>query len=143
MTTLICDVDHTLFDSRWRDSLMGDWDAYNSAAPGDPPVPEMIAMVNSLHDSGWPTICLTARMEKWRPMTLRQLLDHGVLYDSLVMRPQEDFRPAAILKVSLVMRHLTSLDDILVIDDREDVVAAFREQGVTVLQTHVRPIRKG
>jgi len=144
MKWLICDVDHTLFDSRGRDGLANekDWDAYNAAAWKDPPVPEMIALVNSLHASGWPTICLTACAEKWRPVKMRQLLDHGVEYDELIMRPHEDFRPSPALKVGLLMRRLRSLDDVgLVIEDRDDVVAAFKEQNITVLQSHVRMIK--
>ena len=149
MTTsrwLVCDLDHTLFDSRGRDAMLVppvDWDAYQLASPDDPPVPEMIAMVNSLHRTGWSTLCLTGRNEKFRPLTARQLLDHGVDYDELLMRPLEDFRPAPALKLGLLMRRLGSLADVgLVVEDRDDCVAAFKGHGLTVLQAHVRPINR-
>jgi len=143
---VVCDIDHSVSDARWRDGMMAPegsaataWDAYNEAAKDDRPIPEVIELLRALHNDGWGTVALTARPIKWKPVTQSWLLEHDVPFDELLMRPHEDFRPAPMVKVSLIMKRFGNLADIrLVIDDRSDVIAAFLEQGITALQVHAR-----
>lgn len=145
-----CDIDHSVSDARWRDGMAGimddvrsGWDEYNAAAADDRPIPEVIELLRSLHRDGWGTIGLTARPIKWKSVTQRWLLEHDVPFDELLMRAHEDFRPAPMVKLSLLSARFGSLSDIkLVIDDRSDIVSAFVEMGITALQVHARTINE-
>lgn len=137
---ILCDLDHCLSDAAGRDHLIaaGDWDAYHSAAIDDPPVHDMIDLLRSIggeHDL-WG---LTGRNEKWRALTNGWLLKHGLLLDDILMRPDDDFTPAAELKIRMVRERLGPDEAIRrqvlsVLDDREDVLAIFAAIGVTTLQ---------
>lgn len=137
---ILCDLDHCLSDAAGRDHMIaaGDWDAYHAAAIDDPPVKDMIELLHSTasYHQFWG---LTSRNEKWRTLTVTWLLKHGLLLDDILMRPDNDFTPAAEMKIRLVRERLG--DDaairrqvLAVFDDREDVLATFAAIGVTTLQ---------
>lgn len=132
----LCDVDHTISDSRWRDHLLGDWPAYYERQMEDRPVRSVIRMVNSMSLMGDRVIHLTARTEIYRRETLDWMLLHRVMTDGLIMRPCEDFSPSADLKIRLAMENFGErLEGVgLIIDDREDVLERFRAIGVETLQ---------
>jgi len=128
---VIIDIDHTLADAAWRDHLIGgDWDVYHEQAHKDEPFEHMKKVVEALNKSLY-VIALTARPKKWRTVTLRWLAEHGFAIDELVMRDDDDFRPAHELKLDLVRKRIPNLDAIVcVIDDRQDVLDAFLAAGV-------------
>jgi hypothetical protein len=153
-TTLLVDLDHTVFDSAWRDNLMGadgsdwgGWDAYHLASEDDPPATDIIGLINTLHFGGdWMTVAITARPEKWRFMTMRQLVRHEVQIDVLLMRPENDYRKTPEVKVELFedacRRGLVPREDVaFILDDRDDVCAAFKAIGITALQVYNRKYR--
>lgn len=138
---VLCDLDHTLSDAAWRDPLIErGWDEYNAAAEADQPVGEIRDLVNTLYFRGYRIIMLTARDEKWRGMTQRWLEDKTIRYSELVMRPSGNPTPAAVLKVDLARKYLPKVA--FVLEDREDICAAFTNSGVTVLQTRVRRVSR-
>jgi phosphoglycolate phosphatase-like HAD superfamily hydrolase len=143
---IACDLDHTLFDSAWRDPYLGDptwpadprWDEYNRRAAEDKPFPHVIDLLKSL-EQRWNICMLTARPVKWRTMTKISLVRYQVPYHELLMRPAEDSRPSPALKMGELMRRFGHLDDIdFVIDDREDVAKFLASKNVSVLQAHIR-----
>jgi HAD superfamily, subfamily IIIB (Acid phosphatase) len=147
MRLLLVDIDHTLSDAAVRDHMMDAcyrdkaWDAYHEASAHDKPVPEMVALVNSLQISGWYVVGLTTRPEKWRTLTVSWLLKHQVNVDHLLMRPDDDYRPNNQSKLAVFKEYAAqngSFEDIIVIDDHEGIVTAFKAEKITVLQAHVR-----
>jgi phosphoglycolate phosphatase-like HAD superfamily hydrolase len=148
MRLILVDIDHTLSDAAWRDHMMEacyrdkNWDEYHAASADDKPVPEMVAMINSLQKSGWYVTALTTRPEKWRVLTNAWLLKHGVLIDDLLMRPDGDYLPNNESKLAVFKKYVSQngirFENIIVIDDHERIVSIFKAEKITVLQTHVR-----
>jgi hypothetical protein len=152
---LIVDIDHTISDANWRNDLLdaaqisfatvdktsNAFDRYHEASIKDKPIEEMILLVNTLHKAGWAVIGLTTRPEKWRNLTNTWMITHGAHFDVLLMRPNDDYRPAAQSKLATLKDWLQyssvalkKENTIIVLDDREDIREAFRAEGFTVLQ---------
>jgi len=130
---LITDLDHTLAASAWRDQYIGDWDTYHALAKNDKPIWPMIALVNSMAQD-FKVVCITTRPEYWRRSTNDWLLQNNVKIHDLLMRPHGDFRPSPELKVELARPYWNnSFTPIIAIDDREDVLAAYRTVGIITL----------
>ncbi len=142
---ILVDIDHTLASSFWRDDMIGDWDAYHAVSGQDEPLQDVVTMVNALYGSGKTVIGMTARPEKWRQVTMEWLVKHFVSMDELLMRPDDDFRPAPEVKVALALERFQDESNLvaqvaLVLDDREDVIEAFRALGVTAMQVFGRRV---
>lgn len=141
--TILVDIDHTISNSFWRDSMMGnrDWDAYHSASVDDKPIPDTIDMLCALQVQGYKIIGITARPEKWRDLTMKWLIRHLVCMDELLMRPDDSFRPAPEIKMELVAKRFGDnlCEEVaFIMDDRDDIATAFKGCGITVLQVHAR-----
>lgn len=138
---VLCDVDHTMSDSSWRDPMLegaekwNGWDAYHAHAYLDNPIVEVIQLVNSLSRK-FHVIAITVRPDKWRQMTMEWMIRNGVMIEEILMRPDDDFHPSPELKMMLARQRFTDVtkEIALVIDDREDVCTAFRSIGITTLQ---------
>jgi hypothetical protein len=116
------------------------WKPYYEAADFDQPDHAMIGLINTLA-SAYQIVAVTARHEAFRNGTAAQLLKHGVEIDELLMRPDNDFRSAVDVKIDLVDQFTDGKIAercLLILDDREDVVRAFRQLGVTGLVVHKR-----
>jgi hypothetical protein len=137
---ILVDIDHTISDAAWRDGMIENesWDAYHMASIKDPPVQEMVNLINAMSLTGHVVYGFTARPEKWRKLTMDWMVSHEVLIFYVLMRNDEDFRPADQIKTELVDDYLKRITIDLVIDDREDVCLAFKARGITTLQVSVR-----
>lgn len=140
---ILVDMDHTLSDAARRDPLIGGeggWDAYHMASQQDQPVHDIAYLVNALHNFGYTIVGITARPEKWRQLTMEWLSKHQIAMDELLMREGTDFRPANEIKFELAIHRFQDLrtDVAFIIDDREDVCAAFKAFGITTLQCSAR-----
>jgi hypothetical protein len=137
---VIIDIDNTLSDSTWREELIKEqgWDAFHAAGKDDEPIKAMVKLISALCDSSQITeiVALTARPEKWRAQTMLWLVTNEIYVDELIMRPDNDFAPSRTLKVKLAKEQMADRWDQvgLIIDDREDVITAFRAEGKTCLQ---------
>ena len=142
--TFLVDLDHTVFASWPRDGLIGGeggWDAYHSASVDDGVIKDVVDIINSLVSFGWTGIGITARPEKWRALSMKKLMQHSVMLDELLMRPDAAFHPAPELKVQLAQNRFGSslLDEVaFLLEDREDVCEAFNQLGITTLQVRGR-----
>ena len=140
---VIVDIDNVISDSRWREEHLPDFDKFHSLCGQDHPVAPVVALVNTLGlGGGFELIGVTGRNEKWRAETVSWMLRHGVWIDDILMRPDTDFRPAPELKLALVRQRLG--DDYMirervafVLDDREDILGAFRSLGVIGLRVTI------
>lgn len=140
---VLCDIDHTISDAYWRDDMIGGdggWDAYHAAGERDAPLTDTIAMLNALVAAGYVAVGLTARPEKWRSQTQGWLVRNGVYMTHLLMRPERCFLPSPKVKLQEIAAAFPNFRDevFLVMDDRDDVCAAFRGEGLTVHQVYAR-----
>ena len=149
MTTrkhILVDIDHTLASSFWRDDMIGGeggWDAYHAASSEDEPIHDVVTIVNAFYGVGMTVIGVTARPEKWRQVTMGWLVKHFISMDELLMRPDDAYHPAPEIKVALALERFDNKANLkdqvaLVIDDRDDVIEAFRALGVTAIQVFGR-----
>jgi hypothetical protein len=59
----------------------------------------------------------------------------GIIYDTLVMRPNDDYDPDHILKSRILDALIDEgYDPKMVFDDRDAVVKMWRDRGLTCLQ---------
>lgn len=140
--SILIDIDHTLSDAFWRDDMyhdpLVDFDDYFAAAKDDSTLCDTVRLMNTLaRDFNF--IVLTARPEKWRQLTMQWLIEHGVMAEEVLMRPDDCFDPSPKVKVDLAMKRFGDEKGMrehiaLVVDDREDVVAAFAALGITSMQ---------
>lgn len=139
---VLVDIDHTISNSFWRDGMIGGeggWDAYHAASKDDKPIYEIVRLVWGLKSSGFIIYGLTARPEKWRKLTMEWLVRNNIQLDDILMRPDTAYHPAPEIKLKLVQERFENIDEIaMVLDDRDDVVAAFKALGVTAIQVHGR-----
>jgi hypothetical protein len=137
---VLIDIDHVISDAAWRDEMIGGdggWDAYHAESINDDPCHDIVQLVNALHSSGLQVIGLTARPEKWRMLTNSWLIKHSIQLDEILMRPDKNFSPSPELKISLardLFQGKVADNVAFILDDRDDVVAAFRAEGITALQ---------
>jgi hypothetical protein len=139
---IICDIDGTISDAghRIEHAQLGDWDTFHSLAHLDGPIHSTIGALHSFYPH-YDITLMTGRPEKYRSITDSWLIDHGLHYivDEIIMRPDSDFRPDGELKISLLEDRFGSKDQVLqevtlVLEDRDRVVEAMRDYGLTVWQ---------
>ena len=126
------DIDGVLADVRHRlhfiERRPRDWDGFFDAAVDDPVHPEGIALVETLrvdHE----IVYLTGRPRRLASDTERWLAEHGVGGHRLVMRPERDRRPAAIVKLELVKQISSGRRVAVIVDDDTDVIGTMRRAG--------------
>lgn len=102
----------------------------------DLPNAPVIAVIRALHAAGHRVVFLSGRSDKCRAETEEWLKKHvAVPFDALHMRAHGDNRRDSIVKVELFDAHVRDAYDVTcVLDDRDQVVEAWRALGLTVLQ---------
>tara|TARA_Y100000310_G_C20547602_1_gene746375 strand:- start:703 stop:1140 length:438 start_codon:yes stop_codon:yes gene_type:complete len=142
MPTIVIDLDGTLCDCEHRQHLAQaqQWDEFHSKLGDDLPHKEVALIVDRL--IGYEVIACTGRNEAWRIATEKWLRHFRFHVDALIMRPDGDWRSDHELKPVLLEEHFGSKEKvlnevILVLDDRDKVVEAWREYGLPCWQ--VRP----
>ncbi len=130
---IVVDIDGVLSDDRWRHDLRGDWDAYQAEAHKDQAVQPLVCLINCLVLACNAVVLITGRNERWRQPTMKWLLDNQVWVQDLLMRPDGDYRKSPELKLALAQDRFKGEPIHLVIDDREDILAAFRSTGAATM----------
>lgn len=139
-TIILVDIDHTISDAFHRDEMIGvaPWDEYHKRSIEDLPAKDFVEFYrNAKRVSHYNWIGITSRPEKFRGLTNQWLVRHNIELDDLWMRPDFNFNPAPDVKLSLCREKLGEdwqKDILLLIDDNEKVIEAFRGAGVTCLQ---------
>lgn len=141
---ILVDIDGTLADPRHRlhhiEGRTKDWDSFYADAIDDEPYEEITDLVWGLWTSGlYEPIFCTGRPESTREDTENWLEFTANLWapepEELLMRPDDDFRPDFEVKPELLEKAGIELDEIaFVLEDRDQVVAAWRDRGLRVLQ---------
>ncbi|BBH52763.1 hypothetical protein [Fluviispira sanaruensis] len=80
-------------------------------------------------------ILATGRNEFTRAITQEWLVQNDLRYDMLLMRKNHDYRLDAIVKEEIFRQEIeTNFDVLFCIDDRQQVVDAWRKLGLVCLQ---------
>jgi hypothetical protein len=129
-SAVLVDVDGTV-------ALRGDRSPYDeSRVHLDTPNRPVIAAVRALHAAGQRIVFCSGRTDGCRAATERWLGEHvAVAYEGLHMRRAGDRRKDWVVKSELYREHIEPRYDVLlVLDDRDQVVRAWRGLGLTVFQ---------
>ncbi|WP_240135721.1 phosphatase domain-containing protein [Streptomyces sp. MUM 178J] len=125
----VFDLDGTLSDARHRQRFLErrprDWNAFFSAAPADPPLPQGVAMCRAAAEE-CEVVYLTGRPERCRADAVAWIRARELPEGRLYMRGDDDRRPARRTKLEVLRtlgrgREIRMLvdDDELVCDDAE------------------------
>lgn len=143
---IIFDIDGTLANVEHRlHHLEGekDWPRFFTDMQDDKPIEPIAELARLLHKAveaqhGLDAVLIvTARPARpdWRQTTIDWLELHGIAYDRIYFREENDWRPDQLVKADILQQILDDgYDPQLVIDDRPQVVKMWREHGLTTLQ---------
>ena len=136
---LICDIDGTIADLAHRRVYIitrpKNYAAFEAGIPDDKPIQHIIDTVISFRDMGWFIIMCSGRGAQQREVTLEWMSKHGVPCQKLYMRAEKDYRADDIVKGELLDQILADgHEPALVLDDRDRVVAMWRERGIPCVQ---------
>lgn len=127
----IVDLDGTL-------ALIGDRSPYDWSRVGeDRPNVAVVQLIQALaaHPDVDAILVASGRDEACRAQTVAWLAFHDVPFDDLLMRPHHDRRADHIIKRELLNNRIRPAYDVVgVVDDRNSVVAMWRDEGLTCLQ---------
>lgn len=140
---VIVDIDGTISKVgdrlRFLSQKPKDWDSFYNDCFEDEPISDMINLVNILLPKYYVVFC-TGRRESVREMTVNWLKSNldikKVVYPlQLFMRSDGDFRHDTEVKPELLKKSSIQFSDIaFVLEDRNSMVAKWRELGLTCLQ---------
>jgi FMN phosphatase YigB (HAD superfamily) len=136
-TIVVFDIDGVLADVRHRlrfvEQKPKDWDSFFAAMDGDGPLETGIALAREHAAEGHRIVYLTGRNEEYRALTGHWLARHGLPEGRLVMRRDDDRRPARLFKPAALRRIATDGTVVAVVDDDAAVVAALTRDGWPVV----------
>lgn len=134
---VVVDLDGTVSDCGHRLHFIEggptkDWDAFYDGIKDDPPHLDICSLVRSIPA---PLYFVTGRPERVRKATERWLEDHMLVPTLLLMRGDDDHAEDFVIKLDHLTRiGLTPADVWFILEDRDQVVKAYRERGFRVLQ---------
>lgn len=155
---IVCDLDGTLCDMRHRQHLAqcGDWDAFHGMLDRDAPREVALKAINLLRNSGdedgnFPQLVfLTGRPEQYRFETEKWLSNEARMYEgddyvALLMRGKHQGGSDTVVKQEALETFLRDsygegvgadywMSRVLILDDRDKVVAHFRDLGYEAWQ---------
>ncbi|MEV1009662.1 hypothetical protein [Streptomyces sp. NPDC049881] len=135
----VFDLDGTLADVRHRlhhlASRPKDWNAFFRDAAKDTPLHDGVALAHERARTD-EIAYVTGRPERCRADTERWLARHGLPPGRLLMRRADDRRPARIAKPELLRELARGRTVSVVVDDDQQVCAAYRDAGFPVRHAH-------
>lgn len=140
MKTIICDIDGTIADCTHRLHYLSgsrkNWDAFFGAVHKDILIDPIANLMGVLAETGlYQIVLVSGRPESTRETTEKWLYDHNFIYTELYMRANGDHRQDYLVKSQILDALLGEGRSIsYVFDDRPQVIAMWRERGLTCLQ---------
>ena len=137
---VICDIDNTIADGSHRQHyLQGpkkDWKNFFAEMHNDGLKKDVAEIVDNYYFClGHSIIMCSGRPDEYRAVTTDWLSRHNVVHTKLLMRRRGDYRPDNLVKQIIWEHEIRPYYNVkFVLDDRDQVVKMFREQGLTVLQ---------
>ncbi len=140
---VIVDIDLTTFDSSHRGKRLEgkpwpttreEWLEWEEGMENDPHIQTAHDLVHMFRRSGLQIVFVTAREEYMRAKTVHCLKKH-FHPDSftLWMRPNDDRRPSAEVKLGLILKHVGIENVFCCMEDEVEVAKVFRAAGMYVL----------
>lgn len=138
-TCVLFDLDGTLADVSHRvvhvTSPKKDWQRFFDASIHDMPIFATSQLFFALQEAGHNVLIVTARPEDYRMLTEAWLHRWNLIPNALYMRKHGDFRQDAVIKAELLAQlREDGWQPMMVIDDRQQVVDMWKEQGLPVFQ---------
>ena len=145
----IFDIDGTLANSDHRKHLVKqqprDWDKFFDLCHLDAPIQHVCDLAGHLLDygdtlGGYEVLFMTGRPERCRIATEEWLARHSLQIqpEQLYMRPDGDYRDDTEVKLIMLAEiRREGFEPVMVFDDRNKVVAMWRENGVPCAQVAV------
>lgn len=141
---IVCDLDGTLCDEGHRSQYAnaGQWDDYHARCFDDKPFDDVISVLRLMtRDIG--LLVITGRTEQYRELSRRWFTKHKILPDELLMRPDGSFEKANILKLQQLETFFGTKAEalekvLLVLEDSDKVVQAWRDYGIPCWQVRSR-----
>lgn len=116
-----------------------DWDAFYEHCDEDEPIDEMCQLVADLFVLGRDIVFCTGRRESVREKTKNWLTQNVISTydDELLMRKDGDWRHDTEVKPELLQKAGITPDDVyFILEDRDSMVAKWRELGYRCLQVN-------
>ena len=129
---IICDIDGTL-------AILGNRDKFDPTTGIDllnDPIANLLKVYDNQTVFKVDLILLTGREDKYRDFTVDWLQKNGITnYKELYMRKTGDYRKDYVVKKEFFEKHIKpKYDVIFVLEDRDQAVKMWREEGLTCLQ---------
>lgn len=136
---VVFDLDGTLALNDHRKHLVEcdepDWPAFYAACHNDHPNWPVVTTLMAMKFAGFQVWILTGRSDEVADKTILWLRNNKIHFDRLIMRAEGDFSPDTALKAGWAEVHnLTPENTLAVYDDRDSVVAMWRERGMPCFQ---------
>lgn len=140
---IVFDIDGTVADLSARQQYVmskpKNWKAFNAGILNDKPHQDIIFLCQMLHEVGCTIIFASGRSDDMREDTVKWLREIADIpehyYEKLYMRKEGDFRNDDIIKKEILdQMRADGYDPFMVFDDRDRVVAMWRNNGVRCLQ---------
>jgi hypothetical protein len=135
---IIVDMDGTLSNASHRQHLVREkpkqFDKFYDLCGLDEPHLHVITAVQALA-AHYPIVIVSGRIERTRGITIEWLIQHRVPWHEMHMRPNGDFREDHILKAEILdQKILPKWEPMMAFDDRDRVVAMWRQRGIPCMQ---------
>ena len=134
---VVLDIDGVLADATHRQHHLSDrpkdWDGFFAAVGHDPVLAGGRALLRQLGEEH-EVVLLSGRPERTRADTESWLARHGIAFSRLVLRSDDDHRPAARMKLDLIRKVGEPQDIFLVVDDDPSVIELL---GLAGYRTHL------
>lgn len=143
MKTILFDIDGTLADiEHRRRHVQGErpnWGKFNALMGDDTPNEPVVQLYLTLwHSKAYKIEIVTGRNEAFRKVTENWLFWNEIPFTRIHMRADKDQRPDHIIKKEkLDILQAEGHDIAFVVDDRQQVVDMWRDNGITCLQCDV------
>ena len=135
------DMDGTLANCEHRRHLVevNNWPGFFEGMCDDTIITHTEEVLRALHAAGYAIIIGSARPDEnnYRQMTTEWLDRHNIPYSAIYLRKGGDYRKDSIVKIELLDQMIEDGWDIqFALDDRDQVVKAFRDYGLPVMQVN-------
>lgn len=139
MRTYIFDIDNTIANNEQRIHHLHEqpknWKAWNSKYHLDTPYWEVIELMDMAAANNIKIVLCTGRDSLYRKETIAWLTEHEIKYDALYMRPEGERKEDSEVKRDLLKQiRSDGYNPVMVFEDRDRVVAMWREEGLRCLQ---------
>ena len=138
---ILCDLDGTLADCSHRlhyiQQTPKNWTAFFAACGDDKPIEPIVEFIKKMWDVGYDIWITSGRSNECRRQTVEWLQRYKVPCFELIMRKAGDHTDDGELKASWVKSGKIPKDEVFfALDDRNRVVKAWRDLGITCFQVN-------